>query len=58
MHSHQSVLKGLDDLHYFLGIEVLHSSSSLFLLQRKYVLDLLCKFQLHTIELVKTYSAA
>lgn len=51
--SHHFAMKDLGDLHYFLGIQVVRSSSGLFLSQEKYVLDLLCKFQLRTVKLVK-----
>lgn len=36
-------IKGLSKLRYFLGIEVTYSKTSIFLSQRKYILDLLKK---------------
>ena len=36
-------MKSLGDLKYFLGIEVVRSKHSIFLSQRKYILDLLAE---------------
>lgn len=55
---HLFAMKDLGDLHYFLGIQVVRSSSDLFLSLDKYILDLLCKFQLRTVKLGKAPSAA
>jgi len=41
-------MKDLGDLHYFLSIQVTHTSAGIFLSQQKYVTDLLHKFHLHT----------
>jgi len=43
-------MKDLGELHHFLGIQVVQSSTGLFLSQQKYVLDLLNKFHLHTVK--------
>jgi hypothetical protein len=37
----------LGDLHYFLGVEVLKLDSGLFLSQRRYIMDLLKKTNMH-----------
>jgi len=37
----------LGDLHYFLGVEVLKQDSGLFLSQRRYIMDLLKKTNMH-----------
>lgn len=47
-------MKDLGDSHYFLGVQAVRTPSTLFLCQRKYVLDLLCKFHLHTLKTVRT----
>lgn len=39
-------MKDLDNLNYFLGIEVLRSSLGIFINQKKYVLDLLAKIKM------------
>ena len=39
--SQEFEMKDLGDLKYFLGIEVVRSKNSIFLSQRKYVMDLL-----------------
>lgn len=36
-------MKDLGDLHYFLGIEVIHNEKGIFLSQAKYVTDLLSR---------------
>jgi hypothetical protein len=40
-------VKDLGDLHYFLGVEVLKLNSSLLLSQRRYIMDLLKKTNMH-----------
>jgi len=52
--SQQLTIKDLGDLHYFLSIQVVRSSSGILHTQQKYVLDLLHKFQLQTIKPVWT----
>ncbi|CAH9079866.1 unnamed protein product [Cuscuta europaea] len=47
-------LKDLGDLHYFLGIQAVRTSTGLFLSQQKYVSDLLLRFHLHTLKSVRT----
>ena len=39
-------MKDLGDLHYFLGIEVIHIPNSILLTQRHYVLNMLYKFEM------------
>ena len=56
--SNQFAMKGLGDLFYFLSIQVVLTSSGLFLSQQKYVLTLFHKFHLHIAKLVTTLSAA
>jgi len=46
--STQFVMKDLGDLHYFLGVQLVYTSCSLFLSQHKYVFDLLKKLVRHT----------
>ncbi|KAL9261896.1 Retrovirus-related Pol polyprotein from transposon RE1-like protein, partial [Drosera capensis] len=48
--SSEFAMKDLGDIHYFLGIQVLRISTGLFLSQDKYILDLLCRFGLHTLK--------
>ena len=50
-------MKDFNDLHYFLGIEVVCSCSDLFLMQQKHNIDLLHKFQLQTTKPIRTTSA-
>lgn len=40
-HRSELSLNDLDDLHYFLGIEVIHNKDGLFLTQSRYALDVL-----------------
>ncbi|KAE8719380.1 hypothetical protein F3Y22_tig00109971pilonHSYRG00141 [Hibiscus syriacus] len=47
-------LKDLGDLHYFLGIEVKRSGSSLVLSQRKFILELLMKTKISTVNPAST----
>jgi len=47
-------MKDLGELHYFLGIQVVHTSFGLFLSYQKYVLDLFRKLHLHTCTIVRT----
>lgn len=47
-------MKDLGDLHYFLGVQAVRTSSTLFLSQHKYPLDLIRKFHLHTLKPVRT----
>ncbi|KAK2989560.1 hypothetical protein RJ640_026825 [Escallonia rubra] len=47
-------VKNLGSLTYFLGIEVIHSSNGLLLLQRKYITDLLMKTHLSDAKPVHT----
>jgi len=42
--STQFAMKDLENLHYFLGVQVVRTSSSMFLSQHKYVFDLLSMF--------------
>ena len=49
-------MKDLENLHYLLGIEVVRSSSGLFLLQKKYVHHIFHKFHLRYLKLVSTPS--
>jgi len=51
-------MKDLGDLHYFLGVQVVQTSSGRFLSQNKYVSDLLRKFHFHTLEPVHTPSVS
>lgn len=52
--SHEFALKDLNDLHYFLGVQVMCTPTSLFLSQHKYVLDLMKRFHRHTCNPVRT----
>lgn len=52
--STQFAMKDLGDLHYFRGVQVVRTSSGLFLSQHKYVSDLLRKFHFHTLKSVRT----
>ena len=51
-------MKDLGVLHYFLGIQVIHSAFDIFLSQQKYVTDLLHKFHLYTLKSISTPSAS
>ena len=51
-------MKDLGDLHYFLDVQVTHSSAGLFLFQYKYTSNLLRKFHMDTCKPVRTPSAA
>jgi len=51
-------MKDSGELYYFLGIQAVWSSSGLFLLQQKYVIDLLQNFHLHTLKPITTPSVA
>jgi len=53
----QFAMKYLGDLHYFLGLHVVYSPSGIFLMQQKYVHDLLYKFLFQTVKPVTTPSA-
>ncbi|CAH9141869.1 unnamed protein product [Cuscuta epithymum] len=50
--SHTFAMKDLGEIHYFLGIQTLHTSKGMFLSQQKYISDLLRHFHLHTVKLV------
>jgi len=56
--SHHFTMKDLGDLHYFLGVQVVHIPLGLFLSHHKYVSDLLKKFHLHTLKPVRTPSVS
>lgn len=56
--SHEFAMKDLGDLHYFLGVQVVRTPSSLFLSQHKYVLDLIKRFRMHTCKHVRTSVAS
>ena len=49
--SSQCAMKGLESLHYFLGVQVVRKSYDMFFLQHKYVSDLLMKFHFHHLNL-------
>ena len=46
-------MKDLDDLHYFLGVQVVQTPQGIFLTQHKYVHDLIRKFHMHTAKPVR-----
>jgi len=48
--STQFSMKDLSDRHYFLGLQVVRTSFSVFLSQHKYISDLLRKFHFHTLK--------
>ena len=55
--SAQFAIKDLGDLHYFLGVQVVHTPTGLVLSQHKYVkyaTDMLRKFHFHTLKSVHT----
>ena len=54
--SRHFAMKDLGDLHYFLGLRVVRSFFGIFLVQQKYVHNLLHKFQLQTTIPIKTPS--
>ena len=50
---HRFFLRDLGNLNYFMGVEVVTTSSGLFLFQHKYIRDLLAKFDmLHAKEVI------
>ena len=51
-------MKDLGDLHYFLGIQVIHSAFGIFFSQQKYVTDLLHKFHVYTLKYFSTPSTS
>lgn len=53
----QFAMKDPVNLHYFLGIQVVRSSSGILLMQQSCILDLFHKFQLQTIKPVRTPTA-
>ena len=52
--SHRFSVKDMGQLHFFLGMEVIPTTTSLFLSQHKYIIDLLTKLNMHGAKEVTT----
>lgn len=50
----QFAIKDPSDLHYFLGVQVIRTSDTLFMSQHKYVVDLIQNFNMHTAKPART----
>lgn len=52
---HESYMKDLGLLHYFLGIEVIHTTNGILLSQKKYALDILDHAQMKNCQPMPTH---